>query len=461
MKILRSFVAVGQYQMTLGFTLSALLACVIYAPKSSAVDVPAAESLKLNASTLAAAKPSSQSKPSVIRLNADALVQTRAQLLAGDRLRQAAGLQVQREAKKLLNQKPFTIVNKTILPASGNPHDYFSFAPYWWPNPDTADGMPWIQLDGKINPASRDSLSDKVAFNGLVNATQTLSEAYFFSGKKVYAHKAAELLRVWFLAEDTKMNPHLNYAQAIPGAFDGRDIGIIDSRLLYRVVDSIELIAASGALTKTELAGLRQWFSDYVDWLVKSPLGIGESKKKNNHGTFYDLQVVAFARFSGRDDVARAAIVKTQARLVQQIDAQGQQPLELERTRPFHYSVFNLQAFFAVAKMAQDLGIDLWRYPTAADARVKVAMEYLLKRMQRETFWGGTEEPEIAQDIMVPLVLEYLSQYGATLDTSTYALAQKIAQGHAQWDACSLLFANDFGALKPAPSSQSFKPCFY
>jgi len=340
--------------------------------------------LMLLLTSVAQATPVSAKNPT-IRLDYTQLLSARNNFNKGKKPYVSGVNQLDAQAAKLLNIKPLTIVNKTVLPASGNPHDYFSFAPYWWPNPKTADGMPWIQLDGKINPASRDSRSDKVAFNELVNSTQVLSSAYFFTQKKPYATKAAELIRVWFLDEATKMNPHLNYAQAIPGSFDGRGIGIIDSRLLYRIVDSIRLLDTASVFTPKEMAGLQKWFADYVDWLVQSPLGQDERKALNNHGTFYDLQVVAFALFAGREDIARATLEQTKKRITAQFDTEGKQWRELERTRPFHYSVFNLQAFFGLAKMAKDLNVDLWNYPTAQDARIKAGMNYVLARMEKET----------------------------------------------------------------------------
>lgn len=387
-----------------------------------------------------------------VRLPYEQLVAARARLQAGDTAVGAAVAQLDAEAKKLLKIKPYSVVNKKVLPASGNAHDYFSFAPYWWPNPETKDGMPWIQLDGKINPASRDKFSDKVSFNGLVDATHILSTAYFFTGNKAYAQKTAELVRVWFLDEATKMNPHLQYAQAIPGKSTGRGIGIIDTRLFYRVLDSILLVQPSGQISAKESAGLQQWFNTYLDWLLQSPLGIEERNTLNNHGTFYDFQVAAIARYVGRDDVVRETIARTQSRMKAHFDHQGKQKLELARTRPFHYSVFNLQAFFGVAHIAESIGVDLWQYPSTKQSNIKQGMDYLLTRMRQEKNWGGTEELEIEADIIVPLLPEYIRRY--KLSPNAYA---DIAPASSQWSQCNLLLGSSFPSPNKKPSDNNAK----
>jgi unsaturated rhamnogalacturonyl hydrolase len=391
---------------------------------------------------------------SVARLSQAQLVAARERFIAGDLVAVAAVNQLDAAAKKILTIKPFTIVNKIVLPASGNPHDYFSFAPYWWPNPSTENGLPYIQLDGKINPASRDKHSDKVALNGMLNSTQILSNAYFFTGDKRYAQKAAELIRAWFLDDATKMNPHLRYGQAIPGKVDGRGIGIIDTRLFYQVIDSIALINDAAVISQQESLDLKHWFNDYLDWLLHSPLGIEEQKALNNHGTFYDFQVAAIALYVGREDVVRATIAQTKKRMGSHFEPDGQQPFEMARTRPFHYSVFNLQAYFGVASIAQKLGIDVWNYPSATNATLKQGMDYLLTRMLQEKNWGGKEEATIEEEIMVPLLSEYAQAYKVNIDQY-----RVIAPASPQWVQCSLLFAQTSANI--LPTNNGFEPCAY
>lgn len=423
--------------------LSGLCALVLFAPIGNAV-------------TLKTSAAETIPSPSLVRLSYPQLLVARQQLAEKDSATLAAVAHLNKKAQQLLDIKPFAIVNKKVLPASRDPHDYFSFAPYWWPNPATADGMPWIQLDGKVNPASRDEFSDKVAFNGMVNATQVLSNAYFFTGDLRYAQKTAELIRVWFLDEATKMNPHLRYAQAIPGSFTGRGIGIIDTRSFYRVLDSIVLVETAKVFTQQESAGLKQWFSEYLDWLLHSPLGIDERNMHNNHGTFYDFQVATIAVYVGRQDIARNTIAHTKKRIDTHFDKQGKQPFELARTRPFHYSAFNMQAYLGIAHIAKTLGIDLWNYPSVKNAKLKQGMTYLLTRMKQEQYWGGKEELAIDAEIIVPLLPEFAQAYQLPMRNFI-----DIAPESAQWIQCTLLLSAANMPKPGAANSKNFEPCFY
>lgn len=392
-----------------------------------------------------------------IRLPYDNLVQMRESFRAGHKGVVNAVTLLQHEADSLLAIEPFTVVSKPNLPASGNKHDYFSFAPYWWPNPNTADGFPWVKMDGKKNPQAYAKTSNKSALNSLMDATQTLGLAYFFTGKQEYAEKAAQLLRVWFLDEKTKMNPHLKYAQAIPGKVDGRGIGIIDTRGFYRVLDSIALIQPSEALAHEDVAGLKAWFDTFLTWLIESPLGIDERKTKNNHGTFYDYQVATIALYVNKKDVAKKAILRAQKRLKSQIKKDGQQPLELARTRPFHYSVFNLQAFAGLAALASELGVDLWEYPSAKDARLKKAFEYLIAKSSASTTMNGSSEATLRKYDFIPVLPDYAHKYGVSIET----LRTSYDADHGYWIDCGLLFLSEDFYKGDLAATTSYKSCRY
>ncbi|MDO6422996.1 alginate lyase family protein [Saccharophagus degradans] len=392
-----------------------------------------------------------------IRLPYDNLLKMRESFRAGNAGVVNAVNLLQKEADSLLDVEPFTVITKPNLPASGNKNDYFSFAPYWWPNPDTEDGYPWVKMDGKKNPHAYAKTSNKTALNDLMDSTQSLSLAYFFTGKKAYADKTAELLKVWFLNEETKMNPHLKYAQAIPGKVDGRGIGIIDARGFYRVLDSILLIKPSQTLTEGELAGLDAWFSEYLEWLVESPLGIDERKTKNNHGTFYDYQVAAIALFVNNEKIAKDAIKRAQKRLKAQITKDGKQPLELERTRPFHYSVFNLQAFVGLAKLASEVGVDLWQYPSAKDDRIEQAFDYLIAHSRTASTMNGTQEATLRKYDFIPVLPDYAHKYGVSIES----LRDHYDPEHGYWVDCGLLFLSpDFFKAELATTT-NYKPCRY
>ena len=246
------------------------------------------------------------------------------------------------------------------MPPSGSKNDYMSMGPYWWPNPATPDGLPYVQRDGQRNPQSTGNALDSIRMQAMLADTRDLALAHYFTGDTRYAHKAAAVIRTWFLDPATRMNPNLRYAQGIPGIVDGRGIGIIDTRDLWLVIDAVALIAPGG-LTAAELKALRQWFADYAEWLDTSPLGRDEAAAKNNHGMFFDVQLAAYWLFVGETERARKLVFDAQTRrFAAQIDTQGRMPLELARTRPFHYHTFTLEAATRLARYGQVVDVDLW-----------------------------------------------------------------------------------------------------
>jgi hypothetical protein len=291
------------------------------------------------------------------------------------------------DADKALSVGPYSVtLHKTKLAPSGNPHDYISQAPYWWPDPSKPDGKPYIRKDGERNPEIR-LLHDDSQLNELCKSVKTLSFAYYFTGKEQYAQKAASLMSAWFIDADTKMTPNLNYAQYVPGVNDGRGTGIIESRALANIPDALAMMHDSKSITDNLKTGVRQWFSEYLKWLKTSKNGNDEKAAKNNHGTFYDMQVVDFALFCGDEQIAREAIQnRTIARMDVQFTTDGKQPLELERTKSWGYSNLNLSGWCMLATLANRLDIDLWH--TEKDGRgIKKCIEWLIPYVLKQKEW--------------------------------------------------------------------------
>src|SRR5215203_1798034 len=232
---------------------------------------------------------------------------------------QAAVQRIDTEARKALTAKVASIVSKSVTPPSGDKHDYMSQAPYFWRNPNTATGFPYIRRDGERNPEIK-QFPDHDLLDTMVRTVERLALGYFVTGKKEYAARAGEILRMWFIDPATKMNPNLQFAQAIPGLNTGRGIGIIETRGLTSVVDSVGLLARSPSWSRTDQAEVGAWFSSYLAWLQESKNGKEESAGKNNHGTFYDVQIASFALFVGKRDLAKSVLeTAKQKRIATQI----------------------------------------------------------------------------------------------------------------------------------------------
>ena len=337
---------------------------------------------------LASSAAVAQPPPRVFVLQPGDLVETRKRLHANDASPLPALNKLKRDTDHALNGGTFSVAHKELAPPSGDKHDYMSIAPYWWPNPNTPNGLPYVRRDGEVNP-ERDQTSDRRRFDNLVRGVKTLALGYFFTGRDDYAAHAAKLLRVWFLDGTTRMNPHLRYAQAVPGRNVGRAAGIIETHNLPELVDTVGILARSKSWSSEDQKGLQKWFDAYLAWLRESPEGRAEAKAQNNHGTWYDVQIAAFALFVDKGDMAKKVLNEmAEKRIAKQIEPDGRQPRELERTLAWSYSLFNLEALFDGASMASRLGINLWSYESPDKRSMRKALDWLLPFAAGEKKWN-------------------------------------------------------------------------
>jgi hypothetical protein len=183
------------------------------------------------------------------------------------------------------------------------------------------------------------------------------------------------------------MNPHLQFGQGIPGITEGRGIGIIETRLLVDIIDGVRLLSGSRAWTARDESGLQTWMRAYLTWLLESPHGQDEATNGNNHETWYDVQVAALALHTGQRDRARQTLLRSRDRLGRHIEPDGRQPRELERTRSWDYSVFNLTAFFHLATLGDLVGVDLWKHATPDRRSLRRAVDYLVQHASGDRQW--------------------------------------------------------------------------
>lgn len=262
-----------------------------------------------------------------------------------------------RAAKLALAEKPLTVVDAPSPKSPGGPHDYFSQADYFWPNPKNPSG-PYINRDGQSNPDNFDGHRRVMVRLSLL--VPQLTAAWSLTGDRRYAQSATNHLRAWFVTPATRMTPNLEFSQGVAGVSTGRNYGIIDTLHLVEVARSAALLAP--AMTPTDRDGVREWFRAYLNWMDTSQKGIAERDTKNNHATCWALQAAEFARVTG-DDTIRARIRDwyTTLLLGTQMATDGSFPLELARTKPYSYSIFN---FDVTAGLAQSLKSPADNVPT-------------------------------------------------------------------------------------------------
>jgi alginate lyase len=291
-----------------------------------------------------------------------------------------------KQANSFLTKQPTSVMDKTQLPASGNRHDFLELGPYCWPDSTSPNGLPYICEDAKgINPEFK-AIPDYKNMLDLIERTYTLALAYHISQNDSYASKATELLRVWFLNNNTKMNPNMQYSEVIPGLNNGSHTGIITAHGFTEIIDALGLIENSPSWTRQDQQGMKIWFSDYLDWLMNSNLGIQEGKSRNNHGTYYAVQVSTISLFLNKTDITKRILQKVMdERIPVQILSDGRQPLELKRQKSLDYSSFNLVGLFELAKIGDLVGIDLWNFKTSNGASLQKALDYLLPYLLSNT----------------------------------------------------------------------------
>jgi hypothetical protein len=280
-----------------------------------------------------------------------------------------------------------TVTGKTTLPVGHDPHDYMSLAIYFWPNPNTPDGKPYVKHDGVVNRKEVDSY-DAPRCGRLISSVRAMALAYYFTGEAKYADGAAAYLRKWFLDPATRMNPNLNHGQFVPGVSDGREFGLIETRSFVQLVDAVTQLEGTSAWSAADMTAFKAWVSEYVDWMQNSKIGRAAANTGNNHAEWYDFQLCGLARFLGKDDVvSRVLAEEGPRRIAKQIEPDGRLPEELARTKSMSYSLFALEAWFQLARIAKTSGVDLYQYQSDDGRTLRKSLDFLTPFLLGEQKW--------------------------------------------------------------------------
>jgi hypothetical protein len=309
---------------------------------------------------------------------------------------QDAARRLRAEADKRVKDGPWSVTAERPKGVDIDEHDYYSEAPYWWPNPDNPDG-PYIRKDGRTNPDR--FIANKNALDAMCDAVFTLGTAAYFLDDVNYARRAARIVNAWFVSPRTRMNPNLDYSQAVRGISEGRGEGVIDSRVFIRAVQGIEFLALTGAWDARDQAAVHRWFEEYLRWLTRSDNGLEAKHSGNNHASWWTAQAAAIAVFVDDKPTAQAAFNYYRDTILPgQIRANGSAPREEERTRSLSYSVFNAEALAMTCRIAQVQGVDLWSARTRNGATLSTIINYLLPYINDPRKWTKQQISEFQTD---------------------------------------------------------------
>jgi hypothetical protein len=403
------------------------------------------------------ADPGDAAVPRVFQYSGAALAAARARAAGGVSSTAPVIKSLRERGDALLRDGSFTIVNKQHPLPGVDLHDYVSLAPYYWPNPDTPNHLPYIRRDGERNPETREF--DARVFSTFSDHVWGLALAGYVTGDERYSRRAAELLRTWFIDPETRMNPNLEHGQFVKGENTGRGTGIIESNRFLNVIDAVGLVQATGGTgqrseaksasgggevvdtferfwTADDQAKLEDWFRAYVKWMRESPNGKAEAAATNNHGTWYDVQVTTYMLFVGDEAGARQVVeaAKTK-RISAQIQPDGQMPRELTRTKSWGYSCFNLKALTQLADLGRRVDVDLWNYSTPDGRSIRTALDFHLPFALGAKKWSHQQISRFdPKEILLPL-----RRAAIALNEKKYVDALENLQGSSYGDGISTI----------------------
>jgi len=297
------------------------------------------------------------------------------------------------KANRYLHKEPVTVTASVSERSTGGANDFYSEGDYWWPNPDDPDGS-FVQRDGERYYGRFEH--DRLVMRDFAEYTAALTSAWLLTGEQRYADHALVHLRAWFTNPETMMNPHMLYAQAIQGRVTGRDIGLIDAYHLMEVAQSARALVKTNAIPDEDARRIKNWFGRFITWMTTHEYGLSEMQRLNNHATTWAVTASSMARFVGHEGIMELARNRFKYILLpDQMDLDGGFPRELGRTKPYSYSLFNLDAFANLAFILSTPEDNLWEYITHDGKSMQLGMNFLIPYIEDKSDWPYGEDIDI------------------------------------------------------------------
>jgi hypothetical protein len=305
-------------------------------------------------------------------------------------IKQELGAEILKRSDSVLNLEPITVTAEQCSRSAGGKHDFYSEGDYWWPNPADLNG-PYIQRDGQTNPDN--FLAHRRAMVRFSQIAGLLASAYLIKKDEVYAQHALKHFKAWFIDTATSMNPSLLYAQAIKGKATGRGIGIIDMIQFMEVAQAARIFETSASFSKADIEGIKKWFEQYLSWITTHQYGIDEREAKNNHGTCWVMQVAVFAQLTDNQQLLDYCRNRFKTVLLPtQLKADGSFPLEMARTKPYGYSLFNLDAMTTICHVLSSKSESLWEFTLPDGGNMKKAVEFMVPYVENKAAWQWKQD---------------------------------------------------------------------